>query len=389
MQIICSMIKSKQKDFQAPLIALVYVFLFMALSAWMSFFNVYLEEIGFSGSRIGIINGIYWSTMVFVVPVWGMMADRFGTKRILLLVTVTAVLLISVMGFITSFVSLILFVLLLSLFFHPLGALTDSLAIYHVKNRNHLTYGKLRVWGSIGWGIAAISTGIMAAGRLQIIFMISSACLVMMFLMLLFLKGEQSHNNRVQINLITIKKVITQGKLGRFFLLIFLIGVIASPLQLFINLYFTEIGGDSQVVGLNFAIQSISEIPFFFIAYWLIRRFGDIRVLIITMVFTAIRLLLYGIISDPGIAVLLAFTHGITFSLFLVVIVEFIQKRIAPNLRATGQSLMWAFYFGAGLAIGNILNGWLKDLTSMQDVMKLSAAGIAVVIIAIVVLLRE
>ena len=91
----------------------------------------------------------------------------------------------------------------------------------------------------------------------------------------------------------------------------------------------------------------------------------------------------------PGMAVLLALTHGITFSMFLVVIVEFVQNRLSPHLRATGQSLIWAFYFGAGLGIGNILIGWLKDLTGMQDVMKLSAAGIAAVIIAIILLLKK
>jgi len=389
LRIIGIMIKSRPKDFQAPLIAMGYVFLFMALSSWMSFFNVYLEEIGFTGLRIGIINGIYWSTMVFVVPVWGMMADRFGTRRVLLSVTVVAIFLVAAMGFITSFVALILFVFLLSLFFHPLGALTDSLAIYHVKTRNRLNYGKLRVWGSLGWAIAAISVGILSSGRLQIIFMVSSGCLVMMFLVVLLQKNEHSPDKRIVITWSTIRKILSQGKLIRFFILIFLIGVLASPLQLFINLYFTEIGGDSKIVGLNFAIQSISEIPFFFIAYWLIRKFGEIRILILTLVFTVIRLSLYGIIDDPSIAVLLATTQGVTFSLLLVVMVEFIQNRIAPNLRATGQSLVWAFHFGAGLSIGNVLIGWLKDLTGMQDVMKLSAAGIVVIIIGIIVFLRK
>ena len=66
------------------------VFYFLVLGAfagWQSYYNLHLDGIGFSSMQIGILNAIFIATSALVVPFWGMLADKFGSNRILLLLS--------------------------------------------------------------------------------------------------------------------------------------------------------------------------------------------------------------------------------------------------------------------------------------------------------------
>jgi predicted MFS family arabinose efflux permease len=54
-------------------------------------------------------------------------------------------------------------------------------------------------------------------------------------------------------------------------------------------------------------------------------------------------------------------------------VVEYIQKRTPDHLQTTGQALIWAFHYGAGISIGNILLGYLRDATGMLKAMHIHA----------------
>jgi MFS transporter, PPP family, 3-phenylpropionic acid transporter len=76
--------------------------------------------------------------------------------------------------------------------------------------------------------------------------------------------------------------------------------------------------------------------------------------------------------------------HGISWSLFWVVCVEYVNKLVKEEWRVTGQSLLYAAYFGIGTIAGNFWTGYLSD-TKMKiaDIFLLNAgiiltAGIVV-----------
>jgi MFS family permease len=66
--------------------------------------------------------------------------------------------------------------------------------------------------------------------------------------------------------------------------------------------------------------------------------------------------------------------QGISWSLFWVVCVEYVNKIVLEEWRATGQSLLSAAYYGAGYIAGNLWTGYLHD-TKMKiaDVFFLNA----------------
>ena len=57
-----------------------------AFASWQSFYNLHLDRIGFSSMQIGILGALFIATAALILPIWGMLADRYGNNRVLLLI---------------------------------------------------------------------------------------------------------------------------------------------------------------------------------------------------------------------------------------------------------------------------------------------------------------
>jgi PPP family 3-phenylpropionic acid transporter len=112
--------------------------------------------------------------------------------------------------------------------------------------------------------------------------------------------------------------------------------------------------------------------------------------LLITVFASVIRLLLYSAVKNPITALPIEMLHGISWSLFWVVCVEYVNKLVKEEWRATGQSLLYASYYGVGIIIGNFWTGYLKD-TNMRvaEIFLLNAGILALVAIFIWLFLRS
>ena len=83
--------------------------------------------------------------------------------------------------------------------------------------------------------------------------------------------------------------------------------------------------------------------------------------LLITIFALALRMLLYSAVKNPQAALLIELLHGVSWSLFWVVCVEYVNSLVREDWRATGQSLLYAAYFGIGAIAGNFWTGLLYD----------------------------
>ena len=89
-----------------------YLLLAGAFAGWQSFYNVYLDSIGYTSMQIGALNALFISTSAIVVPFWGMIADRYGNNRIFLLLTSVAALMVFLIGQTIVFHWMVIFILI-------------------------------------------------------------------------------------------------------------------------------------------------------------------------------------------------------------------------------------------------------------------------------------
>src|SRR5690606_32310556 len=246
------------------------------------------------------------------------------------------------------------------------------------------TYGEMRLWASMGWAVASLSTGyfVEKSSSLSIIFIIASCVLAVTWIVsFLYLNKKREVRSNQAPSFKTLKTVLFNNqKLFYFFILIMVYYILNSPTLMFINLYYKEIGATNTQIGIAFAVQSIFELPFMFYGKRILNRFGVRRVIMATMVVAAVRMLLYGMTSNPWVAITIGVTHGITLGLFIVAVIEYTHHIVPPSQNSTGQTLMYTF-LGIGTSVGNFFNGVLKDSIGLKNAMIIDAVLVVFLVV--------
>ena len=376
---------------QLFIIKLMFFLTAASAASWLSFFNLYLKNhVGLADGQIGVLIAIQQVNTLLVLPFWGMIADRFGRKNIFTLVVFLTIFMLWGFLFQKTFLALIIFTYIFTLFYNPVFPLLDSVAMDFTDQNKKSSYGELRVWASIGWAVSSAVTGTFIHGQnSHVIFAVASFLLAANFVVLhFFYKPLKVKRSLKTLKLSSVKELLFIDKrLTTIFVIMFFYGVFSAPIHLFINIYYMEIGAGFHHVGYAFLFQAMAEVPFFIYGKRIIDRFGARRLIVFTMIVTAIRLLLYGFITNPWFAILLGTTHGISLALFFLSFIAFVHFFVPAEYRATGQSLIYAIYFGGGIAIGNIFTGLLSDTIGMQNTMILQGClTLALVFITLIIL---
>ncbi len=368
---------------------LFYFLMYSAFASWMAFFNVHLSNLGFTGFQIGTLNAVFISTSAIVVPFWGMQADRRGSYRILLLLTGLVAVLVYLMTYTTTYLAILSLIFLISLFQQPIGAVVDGMTLSLVRTRPDLSYGKFRLWGSFGYALTAFIVGYLAMNNTSLIFSIAAVLFLIILIINLFTLPPKPVTGRNLVNFNSLKNFMQNKVVLSFFFLMLFYGISISPLHQFINLYYIEIGASNKLIGTAFALQAGFEIPFFLFGIRLVKKTSPEFVILLAMFVSILRMILYGFISDPNIAIFIGILHGFTISFFLVGAVQYVQSHTPPELSTTGQSMIWAFHFGAGLTFGYLIVGYLKDLAGMQSTMHIQALFGSVIFLATFLFFRR
>ena len=368
------------------ILKILYFLLYAAASAWMTYFYVFLEkERALSGVQIGILAAVQQINNIIFLPLWGMISDRYGKRKVFLSLLGFALVLLLVFLFKGGFLFYFLFILLFSAISNPIAAIFDSFAINKAKESYiNSSYGQMRLWASLGWSISAFSTGyLIKYTSIEIIFPLASVIFLITWIFsFLFLNKKRDYQSDVKPSFKAIVHLLKTNKnLLLFFIFIFLYYIFNAPTLMFINLYYAEIGASNSQIGTAFAVQSLFELPFLFYGASIIKKYGIRNVILFTMFVAALRMILYGLTSNPWIAIAIGCTHGITLGLFLVAAIEYTHRIVPQYQNSTGQTLLFSF-LSLGTSIGNFCNGFLKDSISLKNAMKFDAVLIIVLIIA-------
>jgi len=139
----------------------VMMFLQYAIwGAWLPILYPYLISYrGLSGDQTGWIFMVGAVGALLAPFVAGQIADRyFSTEKFLGLSHLIGAVLIWQLAFIESFMAFLIFSLIYSIVYSPTLSLTNSLAFHHLPDRDR-DFGRVRVWGTIGWIVAGVAVG--------------------------------------------------------------------------------------------------------------------------------------------------------------------------------------------------------------------------------------
>ena len=140
------------------LLQILYVAFYASQGCLQPFLPIYYDSLGHKGAVIGLIGSINPLTTFIVAPLWGILSDRSQRPFAVLYTTILLSLAGNLMLSLRSDQAYILFVVTLSAIFSaPIKPLIDSMSMGHLPDRSK--YGKLRVFGILGYGGATSLAG--------------------------------------------------------------------------------------------------------------------------------------------------------------------------------------------------------------------------------------
>ena len=348
---------------------------FASLAAWMPMLTVWYEDHQLPKTYMGYVAAIPWMVMLIAQPVWGMIADRYGKQQCMIATAAAAtvaLLCFPLAGQHTGWI--VTMTVIMALFNSPVLPLLDSIALDMVASGVIPSYSVYRFWGAPGFAAGALLTSyLVSLWGVDMIFYTSAGLMALMLLVLTGLKSRSS-SNADAFSLRGIEKILTNKLLIIFLLVIVLVSVAQSSSSFFLTVYLREIGATPGITGTALAVQALSELPFYFLAAWLLKRTTAGKVVIIAVFGTVARLLMYSLNTEPQWVIGIELMNGITWTLLWISAVEYVDQHVPAAWRTTGQSLLWAAYYGAGAIAGNILSGRLYEVMPMRNVYGINSA---------------
>jgi PPP family 3-phenylpropionic acid transporter len=351
-----------------------------------SFFNIHFSNLGYTSTQIGTINSVARGVALFILPIWGMASDNFKANKRVLQFAIFGTMAFSLMFLTTSnFMIIIILMVFLSSFMNPIRPLYDSLLFSNLGEEGQNKYGRYRLWGSIGYTIIVPVLGYFLEGT-----NVSNTFYVMAGLLFLtLLISTRLPKNKVQEATTDQKQEENEGgrfaNIGKLFenklFVAFLIYVFFMQITMngnltYFPLYVLEYGGKEGLFGLTKMVGSISEILILIFSDKILDRFNIKHIFGVSSSAFVIRWLLLGFFPMRSIFLGSQILHSLSFGLFYVTCVNFINKVTKDDVKSTAQNVFTSVYIGLGSIVGNMVGGVIFDRLG-GDIMYLTWAALA------------
>ncbi len=364
---------------------LFYFLFFASFSGYAMFRNVYFEEIGLTGTQMGMIGFLIPMCTIVAQPLWGLLADWKGIgKRILYvscLVAGIAMLLYPIAPLTPAvFLFVALTTILYAVFRAPAMPIANALVL-----STGMSYEGVRAYGSIAFGIAGLVIGYLIGVTDTILIFVAYTTGMALIIGLLFVLPV---NERPSVGRDLSIDAVRQLLDRQFLLLLmaaFVLGLMTPAGAAFFSVYVRAVGHPDSVTGIAWLFKTIAEaIVFVYVAR---RGRGSYRRLM------AIGGVLYGatyvvlwVTGSVAVIVLAQLLLGAGYALFNLASVNLAHVLAPPAMASTAQSLLMVGGSSAGVAIGELGTGWVLDLVGAQEMYGVFAGfGLVVALFALAI----
>ena len=378
--------RSLSRISSTPLVlgSLFYWFYWSFVAAYDPFLNVYLaNERGLSGFEVGVLAIFNPLMAILLGPYLAALADRRGWRlrmlQIALIGWIVALLLLRQPQTFWGFMPVML---LLAAFRSPTSPIGDGL-IAQMAVSHRLSYGSMRLWGSLGFALVSILCG-MAWQRLGYGWMFYAAAVTAVPCVLLISRlEEQPVRDRQPSGSAWL--LLKDPGLLTLFAISFLAGVSLISTFIFGGIFMTDLGGTRSYVGLMFGFSALAEVPIMRASDNLMRRFGAPKILLAALVVIATAVYGHALARTPNFLLAAATLKGVGYGLFFVTTVYLINQRTPDGWKSTAQAIMGACLVGLAPLFSSALSGYVFDRWGGQ-VMFAGTASFTLVAIVLMVL---
>lgn len=357
-------------------------FIFLYFFTWSSSFGLYAlwlsQKVGLDSVTIGTVFAINGVFAVVLKPVYGYIMDKIGmSKWLLYFVCATSALMAPFFVFIYQplLLSHTLLGIIIGAFYLSLGWYAGVAAAESYADRFSrlygLEFGRIRMWGSLGWALAASVSGVLFNYSPAANFMLSSTTSLVMLAVLLSLKigDEQLRNNAViSDNKIVFADVIALMQSRKFWMFSLYVAGVAWMMfvaeqqfpRYFVSFFATKEQGNAWYGYLGTLQAGIEFLMMMFIPA-LVNYYGAKKGLLLCGLVVGCRLILSGLTVDPIMISIIKPFYGVEIALLLISVFKYIAEHFHKRVNAT----MYLLGYQAMVYVGSVVvappAGYLYD----------------------------
>jgi MFS family permease len=308
-------------------------------------YTMYLVEIGFTKSNIGIAVSIFTVATLLGQNFIGYLADRYKcTKRILLISITVGVAATAAMSLTTQVWFVFCMIFIWGFCLYGTVPLSDAWYIHYLRGKGKENqFGKIRGLGSSGYALSGVFIGFLLqklGWGIYIFYILISASFI--FLSIYLIKynenavihesaGKSSPKSSEKISYReALSQIVVIKPLRSIIIILFMYYFVVKGIYSYLAVLLSDTGGGPLSLGVAYFFDAMPEIVTFFLAARILTRFKSESMIFASFILQIIRLFLILIFTSQLAIILLGVLSGFAYGLQAAAYKTYIYN-IAPE----------------------------------------------------------
>ena len=359
-----------------------FFFLYFAYVGLVSpYASLFFVDRGFSVIEIAVLMSMLQITRIVGPFSWGWLSDYLSNRiGIIRVCACLAALVFLCIFYLQDYIGFFIWMFVLHTILSsqmPLGETATIHALYK-DNSFDKRYGRLRLWGSIGFIAMVLFAGELFQRKGIELYPYVGTVILFSLAAITFGLHEPKMERRKMVRgeLFT---VLLNPDVRWFLVSGFFMIFAHASLYVFYSLYLANLGYDKFQIGLFWALGVAAEVLFFYFQNKVLSRVDSEIILQGAFGIGVVRFILIAFFPTTIVLMLAQLMHAGTFAAHHSAATKLLQRWFTGPLQARGQAIMATVSYGLGGTIGGLCAGWIWDLFQPRDVFVMSAlaCGIA------------
>ncbi len=338
-------------------IALFYAAVFLVIGVHVPFWPVWLKSRGLGPGEIGLILSVATWIRALAPPFIAQIADRHGARKRLMVMLASATgLAYLLFPLAHGFWPILAVTVIAAVCFSAVMPLGENLAMLNARDQG-FDYGRVRLWGSITFIVAAAAAGRLLVGRDEdLILWLILVTLVLTVAATAALPGApapQAAGTRRS----PILRLLSNRVFVIFLIAVGLVQASHAAYYGFATIHWRAAGLSDAVIGALWAEGVLAEIVLFAFSGAVVRRLGPVRLLLLGAAAGIVRWGVLGSTADLAVIAAVQWLHALTFAATHLGAMHFLARAVPREHSATAQTLYAALGVGVLMGLAMIVSG--------------------------------
>jgi nucleoside transporter len=349
--------------------------------AWTPVLSDYLKNtLGFSGAQFSLVYSLLPLATIIAPFIGGQVADRyFPSQKVVAWLQLLGGVFLVLIALTNVYGTMVWLMLAYCLLYAPTLALTNSIAFINLQNSEQ-EFGKIRVWGTIGWIAAGYLLTLWRIGAQSASGLAFRGDMLLLAAAFSLVMGLQSFTlpntppRKEGQKPWAFLEAMRMMKDRNFLLFIVIAFIVATELMFYYILtapFLTseKIGVSSTILPWVMTIAQVAEIfVLAFLLPYLISRIGLRKILVLGILAWPLRYVIFAIGQPAWLVITSLALHGFCFVFFFTAAFIYVDTIAPRDIRHSAQSLITLVTYGLGNYLGSLFAGWIHDLFTKNEV---------------------